>query len=785
MKKLRGAILAAAALILSIGLLAPFLNADYYRPKILAALESALNRHVEIGEVRLNLFTGPGFTLNDVLIDDDPAAGIEPFAHVKSLQARLKLTSLAAGRFAFSTLRLVEPDVNLVKTEAGAWNIAPLLYGKPSAIPGHKHSLPDIEISDGRLNFKFGDTKSVFYVYNADVEVYPNQGGDIVIRFSGEPARTDRSAQGFGLLSARGLLRATASGEDQLNLGLHLDRTSISDLMTLFYGRDIGVHGFVIANARLAGPLSNLAITGDLKMDDVHRWDLMPSKAEAWNLNLRGLLNLPSQRLDLETIAPAQQVLPVSVKLRASNYLFGPKWAAFVTLHDLPAASFVETARHMGAPLPNGMQVDGAVQGVVGYSRDGGMQGKLSINHASIKIVPDTAAEFDSIPLVIAGNDLTFGPADVHLDHDETAEVRGHYALDGRSLGLKVSSRQLTIAAVESGATRVLNATPIPVLERLRHGAFNGWVAFERTDDEPGVWTGEYDVQNALMDVPGLTVPLSITSARVDVGGDQIRITRIRGRAGSVKLEGDYRFDLAGTRPHSLHLSIPELQLDDLEELMTPAIRRQQGFLARTFRLRRAPLPDWLKERELEGSVQVDSLLYDDAPLGSFRARLMWNGAQVHFSKVECRREDMRAEGSIGINLANPLPRYHLTGRIEGMDYRNGKLDLEGELDTSGMRAELLQNARADGTFEGRDLNLGPDAEVREILGAFHLVSDAGLPRLQLQNVELTQGSDVLVGQGASQPDGRIILELTSGRKQVRMTGMLLPMHPEAVAPVR
>jgi hypothetical protein len=37
-----------------------------------------------------------------------------------------------------------------------------------------------------------------------------------------------------------------------------------------------------------------------------------------------------------------------------------------------------------------------------------------------------------------------------------------------------------------------------------------------------------------------------------------------------------------------------------------------------------------------------------------------------------------------------------------------------------------------------------------------------------------------LSGQGSSQPDGHIVLELTTtGRKQVRLTGMLLPMHPE------
>ncbi len=51
--------------------------------------------------------------------------------------------------------------------------------------------------------------------------------------------------------------------------------------------------------------------------------------------------------------------------------------------------------------------------------------------------------------------------------------------------------------------------------------------------------------------------------------------------------------------------------------------------------------------------------------------------------------------------------------------------------------------------------------------------------KLLLSNVQVLQGAETLVGQGASQPDGHIVLELASGRKQVRLTGMLLPVHPE------
>ena len=79
---------------------------------------------------------------------------------------------------------------------------------------------------------------------------------------------------------------------------------------------------------------------------------------------------------------------------------------------------------------------------------------------------------------------------------------------------------------------------------------------------------------------------------------------------------------------------------------------------------------------------------------------------------------------------------------------------------------------------------LAPDAEMREVSGSYRVGGVAGVPRLLLSNVQVLQGAETLVGQGASQPDGHIVLELASGRKQVRLTGMLLPVHPEP-APAR
>ena len=82
---------------------------------------------------------------------------------------------------------------------------------------------------------------------------------------------------------------------------------------------------------------------------------------------------------------PKAQPDPVSVKLQLDDYLAAPKWAGEHHFRDLPAASLVETARHFGAPFPPGVQVEGKVQGGIGYSEPGGLQGNLALDNASMK----------------------------------------------------------------------------------------------------------------------------------------------------------------------------------------------------------------------------------------------------------------------------------------------------------------------------------------------------------------------------------------------------------------
>jgi hypothetical protein len=695
------------------------------------------------------------------------------------MQARIRWISLFSGHLEFSSLRLDTPSVNVVKMPSGPWNIQPLLDRPSRNGLAHRRTVPDIQIRGGRIDFKFGDTKSVFYISDSDVDVYPNQDGQVVIRFSGAPARTDQASQSFGELTARGLLRSGPSGEGQLDMGVNLDRTAISELARLFHGSDLGVHGYVLANAKLSGPLSKLVITGDLNISDVHRWDLMPAPGEGWTLHYGGLLNLTGHHLELATLTTPAQPDPVSVDFQLDDYLSAPKWSSNLHFRGLPAASLVETARHFGAPFPAGVRVEGQVEGGIGYSSQSGVGGQLTLASASLKFPQGGSAQVDSAQVRISDGKVVLAPADVGMEDGQSAQIEGEYALDNSRAAFRISTRQLAAGA------RFLDDTPIPLLDRLNQGSWKGWISYEKLAENPGVWAGQYDLQNAVFEVPGVASPVRLVSATAQMNGDGLQLTRMRGRAGAVKFEGDYHFDNRVTALHRqrLRLSIPDLQLADTESLMLPALRRNEGFLARAFR-RDQPLPKWLEERDAEVTLQVANLMNGDLPLGALTAHATWRGPSITVSNMEWNLDDMHATGKMSVNLARAEPLYELNGTVENFDYRNGQLDIDGELETHGIGPDLLLNLRSKGTFEGRGIMLASDAEMREVSGSYRLGGASGAGRLLLSNVQVLQGAETLVGQGTGQPDGHIVLDLATGRKQVRLTGMLLPLHPEP-APAR
>ena len=310
------------------------------------------------------------------------------------------------------------------------------------------------------------------------------------------------------------------------------------------------------------------------------------------------------------------------------------------------------------------------------------------------------------------------------------------------------------------------------------------WVP-STSGDAHGEWSGDYELQNARVSLDGLADPLRIQSATVSLNGPRLSVMRLRARAGSIAFTGEYHWDPKATRPHLFRIAIPEADAAELVRLWTPALVRERGFLARTLRLSPEPLPDWLKDRRADGTVSVGSLNLASLNPGSLNsgslnpgdahlkidgARLLWDGAQVRLLHADAHLDQASLNGDIALDLSGRSPHYHAVGKVADFAYNGGRLDFEGSLD-----GDAFGSARAEGSLRGRSIAFAPDNDFRSVTGCFEIVTAAegrtGIaPRWKLTELEVFEGGEAFYGTGATQPDGRLALELLGHGRQLHVS---------------
>ncbi|MGH7831906.1 MAG: AsmA family protein, partial [Candidatus Binatia bacterium] len=101
-----------------------FINLGYYKAQYLPLVEEALQRKVDVGEVRLRIVPSPAIRLSALQISDNPDFSKEPFFTAGQVRLRLKFWPLLKGQFQIEEFVLEKPVVNLVKQPDGTFNFA-------------------------------------------------------------------------------------------------------------------------------------------------------------------------------------------------------------------------------------------------------------------------------------------------------------------------------------------------------------------------------------------------------------------------------------------------------------------------------------------------------------------------------------------------------------------------------------------------------------------------------------------------------------------------------------
>ena len=196
-------------------------------------------------------------------------------------------------------------------------------------------------------------------------------------------------------------------------------------------------------------------------------------------------------------------------------------------------------------------------------------------------------------------------------------------------------------------------------------------------------------------------------------------LDRIDAQVGKLAFTGDYRYEPGVARPHRLRLRAESWDAADLEAELMPTLRRSTNLIARA--LGRPMVTDWLRQRNLDGTVQIDDLLVAGGHLENFRARVLWDVARVQVENIQARLDRAALTGRLDVNLRGSRPNYKLTSKITGMNWQSGKVDVESDLETFGTGMQLLTNATAEGTFSGAGIELGTLPALRSMAGVLQL----------------------------------------------------------------
>jgi hypothetical protein len=261
---------------------------------------------------------------------------------------------------------------------------------------------------------------------------------------------------------------------------------------------------------------------------------------------------------------------------------------------------------------------------------------------------------------------------------------------------------------------------------------------------------------------------VELASANAQIDGARVVLDHIDATAGKSAFTGSYTYEPGAARPHRLRLRAAALDAAELEAEWMPTLRRNPGIIARA--LGRSSLPDWLRDRAVDGTVQVDILDVAGAHLENVRAHLLWDAARAQLDILQARLDRAAITGTLVVNLRGTRPTYKLDGKVKGLNWQSGKLDGAGTLETSGTGLQLATNLKSDGTFTGAGLDF--DGLVgRAVSGTYSLAWVRTAPRLRLSALNLRSDDDTYTGHGATQDDGRLVVVLTDGVEEVRLSG--------------
>lgn len=671
-RHIRNAFLALVLVGVGAWLLPPFFSAEHYRHRLEADLEGVLHRSVTFGKVSFRLLPRPGFTIENVVVGEDPHFGSEPFARVDRIDCALRWQSLWRSRLDFARLQLDHPTLNLVRNERGEWNFenfllqsgipAPSLTAPAGAGSGRAGSL-ELAAEDGRLSFQVGADKKPFAFTELRAVMSIDRAADrIRFRLSGSPLRTDRSLPSPGEVELAGEWTPGNDLGGPLQATLRTRGGLLYNWVPLLTGRNPELYGVLDADIQLAGSLRVLDLQGDARLTQLHRWQMLPpSDPSPWALHFRGQFDRRIGRVQVESLEASFADSHLHLSGTIDKVSQSPVFDLVLALERSRLEDFVALGRRLwsstGAWAVKG-RVDGmlTIQGPWAQRRYGGFLGarEVLISTGSGDFpVSDVAVRIDERGARLAPLRISLAPH-VELVAEGTLDrlsrpPRYELALSAGAVSLRALlgfGRALSVPAL-----RGLDAEGVATVAVRLSGL--AWPA-----SRPAL-TARAQLRAARLLVPGLTEPLNLPRVDLRVIEDEIVADPVVAVMGTSVFTARLVRRLAEGRklPWEFDVRANNLSMEQGALWFEPLGRRQPlPLLDRlpglsSLPARRAAASSLFSSLNARGRFTASSVTYRAMTLKDFHSAVEISGRVIQVSKASFLAGGGRGQGSGKVDL--------------------------------------------------------------------------------------------------------------------------------------
>ncbi len=642
-------------IVIVLAVLPQFLDVNQYRPRIQAELQSRLGRTVSLGNIRASLLP-PSLIVKDVVIGEDPRFGAGPFAKANELDVRVALFPLLRKDLQVNSLRLVSPDIEIIKNQAGLWNYASLGQSpapseqpastpakpqqqqqKPSAgtqKPGEQASstsqlqLDHLQISGGRLRFIDQKEKVQNTYDNIDVTLNNFAPGKLF----DVDAAVHIAGKGDQQLQVKGTAGPISGGNAVIpfNGTVNLKQINLGDLQKManiaaLQGYNGVASGSLKANTQngvihAEGSLKiedpeikatklGYPITADFKIDD--------------DMN-GGLLKIANATIKLGptpvTIAGTMNTAPTPAQLDMRVTTQGASLSEIARL-----AAATGTAFNAGTNIKGTLNADVSAKGSANSpALNGSLKASgIEISGGDIKQpVKVQQIELAMTPTNISSNRFVAQTGSTQLN---TQFALANYTSQAPSINASIQTSNAQIGELLAMAS----AYGVSAVEGMSGSgvmSLNLTAAGPLKNTSAMVFNGNGGIQNATLNTPALTKPLKVKNANIRFSQNAMMLDNVQASLDQSNATGNLSVKNFEAPQVQFGLNIDKLDLAALQQVVAtpaqPVKRASFELIPRAYAAKTTTEPSLLTKATGNGTINVGTITYDQLVLNDVKSNV-------------------------------------------------------------------------------------------------------------------------------------------------------------------